>query len=106
MRLRYEKCMSSHVFKEPTRRINENYILLDKYIKQLENEISKIQEREKTKYLELIAKLDAYSPLKTLLRGYSITEKQGKIVKSVNELEKDDIIKIKLSDGNKEAKVM
>ena len=106
LRLRYEKCMSSHVFKEPTRRINENYILLDKYIKQLENEISKIQEREKTKYLELIAKLDAYSPLKTLLRGYSITEKQGKIVKSVNELEKDDIIKIKLSDGNKEAKVM
>ena len=106
IRLRYEKCMSSHVFKEPTRRINENYILLDKYIKQLENEISKIQEREKTKYLELIAKLDAYSPLKTLLRGYSITEKQGKIVKSVNELEKDDIIKIKLSDGNKEAKVM
>ena len=106
MRLRYEKCMTSHVFKEPTRRINENYILLDKYIKQLENEISKRQEREKTKYLELIAKLDAYSPLKTLLRGYSITEKQGKIVKSVNELEKDDIIKIKLSDGSKDAKVM
>ena len=34
MKLRYEKCMSSFVFKEPTRRINENYIKLDSYIKQ------------------------------------------------------------------------
>ena len=40
MKLRYEKCMSSFVFKEPTRRINENYIKLDSYIKQLENLIN------------------------------------------------------------------
>ena len=36
LKLRYEKCMSSSVFKDPTRKINENYIKIDTYIKQLE----------------------------------------------------------------------
>ena len=106
MKLRYEKCISSSVFKEPTRRINENYIKLDTYIKQLENLIKTKQEKEKSKFSELVAKLDAYSPLKTLSRGYSITEKDGKIIKSEEELEKGDIVNIRLSDGNKEAQII
>ena len=56
-------------------------------------------EKEKTKYVELIAKLDTLSPLKTLYRGYSITEKNGKIIKSVKELQKGDQVDIKYSDG-------
>ena len=34
----------------------------------------------------MIAKLDALSPLKTLYRGYSITEKNNKVIKSKEEL--------------------
>ena len=82
MNLRYEKCMSSSVFKEPLRKINDNYIKLDNCIKQIENSIKVKHEKEKTKYIELIAKLDALSPLKTLYRGYSITEKNNKVIKS------------------------
>ena len=52
MKLRYEKCMSSSVFKEPTRRINENYIKIDTYVKQLENLINKVKEKNKNKYIE------------------------------------------------------
>ena len=99
MKLRYDKCLSSSVFKEPTRKINENYIKLDTYIKQMENLIQTKNEKEKASFLSLAAKLDAYSPLKTLYRGYSITEKNGKIVKSKKELEKGDLINIKLVDG-------
>lgn len=106
MKLRYEKCMSSFVFKEPTRRINENYIKLDSYIKQLENLINTKSEKEKNRYVELVAKLDTLSPLKTLMRGYSITEKEGKIVKSIVELKKDDNIDIRLTDGKIQAKVL
>ena len=105
MKLRYEKCISSSYFKEPTRKINDNYIKIDSYIKQLENIIKTKEEKEKTKYIELIAKLDAYSPLKTLSRGYSITEKNGVIVKNSNSLKKGDIIKIKFKDGSKNAQV-
>lgn len=106
MKLRYEKCMSSFVFKEPTRRINENYIKLDSYIKQLENLINTKSEKEKNRYVELVAKLDTLSPLKTLMRGYSITEKEGKIVKSIVELKKDDNIDIRLTDGKIQAKII
>ena len=106
MKLRYDKCMSSFVFKEPTRRIQENYIKLDTCVKQLENIIGTIKERNKNKYIELVAKLDTLSPLKTLLRGYSIVEKDGKVVKSVAELKVEDNVTIKLNDGEKQARIV
>ena len=106
MKLRYDKCMSSSVFKEPTRKINENYIKIDTYVKQLENSIQRIKEKNKNKYIELVAKLDTLSPLKTLTRGYSIIEKDGKIVKSINDLQKEDEIAIRLKDGEKQAKIL
>jgi len=106
MKLRYEKCISSIVFKEPTRRINEAYIQIDNYTKQLENLIKTKQEKEKTKYVELIAKLDTLSPLKTLYRGYSIIEKDDKIIKSKEDLTKGEIINIQLVDGKKQAEIL
>mgnify|MGYP001624034909 FL=1 len=106
MKLRYAKCMSSTVFKEPTRRINENYIKIDGYVKQLENLINKIKEKNKNKYIELVSKLDTLSPLKTLTRGYSIVEKEGKVIKSVSELEIEDIISLRLQDGERQAKII
>ncbi len=106
LKLRYEKCMSSSVFKDPTRKINENYIKIDTYIKQLENLVNKSKEKNRNKYTELVAKLDTLSPLKTLLRGYSIVEKDDKIIKSVKELKTNDNIIIKLNDGKKSAKII
>ena len=103
--MRYEKCMASTVFKEPTRKIQEQYLIIDQHIKKLENIIKTKYEKDKTKYIEIVAKLDAYSPLKTLARGYSITEKGGKIVKSIKELKKDDNVIIKLADGKKNATI-
>ena len=105
MKMRYEKCMASSVFKEPTRKIQEQYLIVDQYIKKLENLIKTRYEKDKTKYIEIVAKLDAYSPLKTLSRGYSITEKDGKIVKTVNDLKEGDKILIHLVDGNKNATI-
>lgn len=105
MKLRYEKSMSSFVFKEPTRRVQENYIRIDNCVKQLEMLIRAKQEKEKMKYSELIAKLDAYSPLKTLSRGYSITQKGGKVIKSQTELKSGDVIELRFVDGQVEAKV-
>ena len=105
MKMQYEKCISSVVFREPNRKINDNYIKLDTYIKQLENLIKVKKEKEKSRYFELIAKLDAYSPLKTLSRGYSIIQKDGKIIKSKKDIKSGDIINIKLFDGDKKAQI-
>ncbi len=106
MKLRYEKCMNSRVFKEPTRNINDNYLRIDNYIKRLENTIKIKQKEEKTKYIELISKLDALSPLKTLTRGYSIVETDNKIIKSSKQLSTGDKIKLRFSDGQKNAEIL
>ncbi len=106
MRMQYEKCMSSRVFKEPKRFIYDEYQKIDTYLKRLENSIKIKQKEEKTKYIELVAKLDALSPLKTLTRGYSVTLHEGKVVKSSNSLKQGDIISIKFSDGENNATIL
>lgn len=106
MKLRYEKCMSSRVFKEPLRNINDNYLKMDSYIKQLENVIKTKQKEEEAKYIELVSKLEALSPLKTLIRGYSLVEQNKKIIKSVEDLKTGDKINIRFIDGKKEAEIL
>ena len=105
MKLRYEKCISSVVFKEPTRKIQDNYLKIESYIKQLENIIKVKEQKEKSRYIELISKLDTLSPLKTLIRGYGIIQKDGNVVKSVKQLKVGDKIDIRLSEGKAQGKV-
>ena len=104
MRLRYEKCMKSRVFTDPMRRIRDMDVVLDSYVQRLENRIRNIQKDNQTKYVELITKLDTLSPLKTLTRGYTLTEKDNKIVKSVGELKQGDEVKLRFYDGEKTAR--
>ena len=106
MKLRYQKCMSSKVFTDPTAKIKEQYINLDITIKSLENLIKNKLKDSKTKSIELISKLDTLSPLKTLTRGYSIAQKDGKTIKSVKELKTNDTLGIRFTDGEIKTKVL
>ena len=106
MRLRFDKIKSSQMFKDPYRKINEYSQVLDNYIKSLEVSVKNTHNMVKSKFTEKVAKLDALSPLKTLSRGYSITQKDGKIIKSKIELKKDDKIEIKFYDGDTQAKII
>ena len=106
MKLRFEKIMKSRIFTDPMRKIMDDYIILDDYMKRLENAMKEIKTENKNKYIELVTKLDSISPLKTLTRGYSLTEKDGQIIKSASQIDKGDIIIIKFSDGEKNAKVL
>ena len=106
MKLRYQKCMASKAFTDPTSKIKEQYINLDIMIKKLETLTTNKVKDLKTKSVELISKLDTLSPLKTLTRGYSIAQKQGKTIKSVKEIKKDDTLDIRLIDGEVKTKVL
>ena len=106
LKLRYEKIISSSIFKDPTRMINDRAILLDKNIKRIETAIQNKKQEQKEKYVKLISKLDALSPLKTLARGYSIIEQNGEMVNSVKQLKSGTEIDIKLVDGNSKAKII
>ena len=106
MKLRLEKVMKSRAFTDPKRKIIDDSILLDNLVKRLEKTIKDLQNSKTNKYKELIAKLDTLSPLKTLIRGYSLTEKDGQIVKSVKQINKGDLISIRFTDGKKEAEIL
>ena len=106
MKMRYEKCMAQRVFKEPLQKINEKAILLDALVKSLTNSTRlKISDCRK-EFAEVATKIDSLSPMKTMARGYSIVEKDGKIVKKVNDVKKDDELSIRLSDGQITTKVI
>ena len=106
MRLRCDKSMASKAFTDPTSKIKEMYIELDNKIKRLENSTMNRVNNLKTSAIEIISKLDTLSPLKTLTRGYTIAEKDGKNIKSIKELARDDIVNLKLIDGNVNTKVI
>ena len=107
MRLSYEKCMARQAFKNPTQKINEQYIVIDMKVKAMQNKIQLKLKEERTKFIKQVSKLDTLSPLKTLARGYSIvTDSSNKIIKSVKDLKEDQNINIRLADGEKQAKVL
>ena len=104
-KLKYEKIMNSKVFKEPLLRIQDEYIKLDNNIKLIYDKVIEKYKESNNKFINIVSKLDSLSPLKTLSRGYSIVEKEDKIIKSNNDLKIGDEIKITLADGNIKAQV-
>ena len=106
MRMRYEKCMTRLVFREPMQMIQEKYLWVDMRTKRMISAIGKRYQVKKGLALEQFAKLDALSPLKTLTRGYTITKKGDKVIKKATELIKDDEITIRFLEGETKAKVL
>jgi len=107
MRARYERVMHSKVIEDPLSMLNERRLKQDFLIKQLENAINIELKNKKLELVKVVTALDGLSPLKTLTRGYALVEKtDGKIIKSTKDLEKNDEVKITLSDGSVEAKVL
>ena len=106
MKMKYQSLMNSKVFTDPIQNMQNNYLRIDGFIKRLENSIVLKQKGVQKDFKSMVLKLDALSPLKTMVRGFSIIEKDGKIIKSSKNLEKDDEVSIKLIDGNKQAKIM
>lgn len=106
MRLRYEKCMASRAFKEPLQKINEQYIRIDMLIKSLQHNMITKYKDKKNEMITAVAKLDSLSPLKTLTRGYCIAQVEGKSIKSVNDIEKEQEVDLRFIDGNKKAKIL
>ena len=92
--------------KVPLDMINTYRLNIDRDIKNSYNILRLMIERYKSKCIEHVTKIDALSPLKTLVRGYSVTETEdGKLVKSVNDIKSDDKINIILTDGKIKARV-
>ncbi|PTJ69302.1 exodeoxyribonuclease VII large subunit [Mammaliicoccus sciuri] len=67
--------------------------------------VNRIISQKKQVLTNKLAQLDALSPTQIMLRGYSIIEKDDKIITSKNDLKIDDDITINLKDGKINANV-
>ncbi|MBO1219058.1 MULTISPECIES: exodeoxyribonuclease VII large subunit [Mammaliicoccus] len=67
--------------------------------------VNRIISQKKQVLTSKLAQLDALSPTQIMLRGYSIIEKDDKIITSKNDLKIDDDITINLKDGKINANV-
>lgn len=92
--------------KTPEAIIQKYNLILDTYIKSIENNIKNKYVTLEKEYNKSVALLDSYSPLKTLSRGYSVAMKESKVIKKVEDVSKGDKIDIKLINGKIEAEVL
>ena len=61
---------------------------------------------KRQRFISLTATLDAISPLKVLTRGYAmVTDDDGDVIRSVNQLQNCDTVNIAMSDGELSATV-
>ena len=82
-----------------------------KSLELLKNRLISAQTRNITqknqRYIAAVSKLDAMSPLKVLTRGYSMAQTEGgQVLRSVQQVELGERIRISLSDGSLSATVM
>lgn len=87
------------------RRIENLMVTTDRIFDLLLRSFEGKVERKTALLSQSAAKLDALSPLKVFDRGYSVAYHKDKVLKSVKEIENNDIIHLVLKDGRVEAQV-
>ena len=83
----------------PNNIIEEKSLLLESLCDNVLFGIKKSYEKNETKFLGLISKLDALSPLKTMSRGYVFAQSDGRPINSIKNIEVNDKITLNLIDG-------
>ena len=70
----------------------------------LSNSIRTYQDRNRNLFKQSVGILNAYSPLNSLARGYSITKQNGHIIKLIDDIDYNKEIDVRLYDGTIHAK--
>ena len=99
-KLYLDSLKNSYVLKNPSilfENKKQNLILLTK---ELNKNISLKIDNNVTKLNTIIEKLELINPLNVMKRGFSLTYKDDKLIKSVKKIKKDDELNIKFNDGN------
>ena len=83
---------SSNLYKDNNLVIKEEMFKLKEAFKDKIN-------KSKNEFGVTVKVLDNLSPLKTLARGYSVVRTSDKTVSSVKDINVDDVVQVKVSDG-------
>ena len=85
--------------------IDNKKLLLDNLTEKNDINMNILFEYKKSLFEKYSYRLKNLNPLDIMDKGFSIVSVNGNIVKSVNDVKKDDLIDIKVTDGNIKAKV-
>lgn len=91
--------------KSPTARIAADERSLDTMTDRIRKQMHTLLDRKSSAYTGRAAVIEALNPLAVLLRGYSITYKDGKALHTSEEVNAGDTVEIKLSEGSVTATV-
>ena len=94
-----DNLMLSSFMAEPGEYFSQKFDEVDVLYARLKDGFSYLVEKENSKFSNLVSSLDALSPLKVLARGYSITTKNEKVIRDIEDINIDDELKVKLSKG-------
>ncbi len=95
-----EKLKASKLEKVPLDKIDRYRLTIDSIMSKSGNSLKYLVEKNKTRFVKSVAKIDALSPLKTLTRGYSVAQTiDGKVIRNVKDVDKNDEIQVIVSDG-------
>ena len=97
---------SKNVLKSPLGLIDERRLILDGYSDRMSSCMTSVFTAQKNRFELEMRRLDAFSPLKVLGRGYAIVEKDGRVIKSINDVSLSDDISLKVADGKISCKVI
>lgn len=97
---------SKNVLKGPLGLIDERRLILDGYSDRMSSCMTSVFTAQKNRFELEMRRLDAFSPLKVLGRGYAIAEKDGRVIKSINDVSLSDDISLKVADGKISCKVI
>ena len=85
--------------------IDNKKLLLDNLTEKNDINMNILFEYKKSLFEQYSYRLKNLNPLDIMDKGFSIVSVNGNIVKSINDVKKDDLIDIKVTDGNIKAKV-
>jgi exodeoxyribonuclease VII large subunit len=91
---------NSYIIKNPLILYDNKKQKLDLLYERLNNTINLKLDNNKVKLDNMIDKLNLVNPLNILKRGFTLTYKNDRIVKQVDQINKNDELTIKLYDGN------
>lgn len=104
-RMQVKHLADSRVLRNPLEKINEDRIRIDNLTKVFINAANRLLDGKKQNLAVLSSKLDALSPLSSIERGFSMVRKDGRLVKSVEQVSSGDTIEVLVSDGGISATV-
>lgn len=99
LRSRVKLSAESYVLKNPENYISSLKEKLNINSTKMKSSFNNLLSENREAFTALCAKLDAMSPLATIARGYSVTYINKKPIKSVDDVNLNDCLNVKLADG-------